>query len=115
MRSEQNRKSTGSARGLGVHGGNATQFRIDLGQKRAQMELLGKLPRIEISDRARVDFARVDLRVVNCFPAGLRDQIADRFAFLLQVALKIGSAAAENVNRFVHTCCNLSKCARLSS
>ena len=33
-------------------------------------------------------------------PARLRDQVADRFPFLLQVALKIGSATAEYVNRF---------------
>src|SRR5213595_3018918 len=34
-----------------------------------------------------------------------RDQIADRFSFLLQVALKIGSAAAEDVNRFHRLVC----------
>ena len=93
-------KRTGSARGLGMDGRNATQLRIDLRQKRAQMELLGKLAGVEIPDRARVDFARIDLRVIDRFPAGLRDQITDRFAFLFQVALKIGSAAAKNVNWF---------------
>ena len=66
------------------------------------MKLLGELACVEIADRPRVDFARIDLRIVDRFSAGFRDQIADRFAFLLQVALKIGAAAAENVDWFIH-------------
>ena len=62
------------------------------------MELLGELAGIEVADGRRFDLRRIDLRVIDRIPAGFRDQVADRFAFLLQVALKIGSAAAENVD-----------------
>ena len=66
------------------------------------MQLFGELAGIEISYRCRLDFGCINFRIGDRFPAGFRDQIADGFAFLLQVALKIGSAAAENVNWFVH-------------
>src|SRR5204863_7441108 len=56
----------------------------------------------EIPRRRCLYFRRIDLRIVDRLPSRFRDQIADRFSFLLQVALKIGSAAAEDVNRFVH-------------
>ena len=102
LRGEQNRERAGSAGSLGVHGWDTMQFRIDLRQKRTQMELLGELARVEITYRARVDFSRIDLRIFDRFPARFRDQIPDRFALFLQVALKIGSATAENVDRFVH-------------
>jgi len=79
-----------------------TRLRIDLGNECAEMELFSKLAGVKVAYRRRFDFRRIDLRVVDRFPAGFRDQVADRFAFLLQVALKIGSAAAENVDWFVH-------------
>ena len=102
LRAEQDGERTGSAGRFGVHRRNAVQFRVDLGNERAEMQLLGELAGVEIAHRRRLDFRRIDLRVVDRFPAGFRDQVADGFAFLLQVALKIGSAAAENVNWFVH-------------
>ena len=102
MRAEQNRKRAGSASRFGVHGRDAVQFRIDLRNKRAEMQLFGELPGVEISNRPRLDFRRIDLRVVDRFFAGLRDQIPDGLAFLLEVALKIGSPAAENVNWFIY-------------
>jgi hypothetical protein len=77
------------------------------------MELLGKLAGVEIADRARVDFAWIDLRIVDCFPAGFRNHVTDRFAFLLQVALKIGSATAEDVNWFFHTIVTINLNARV--
>src|SRR4051794_31598364 len=76
------------------------QLRIDLGDERAQMELLREPAGIEVAHRRRLDFRRIDLRVLDRLPPRFRDQIADRFAFLLQVALKVSSAAAEDVNRF---------------
>ena len=72
------------------------------GHERAEMQLFGELAGVEISHRRRFDFRRLDFRIGDRFAARFRDQIADGFAFLLQVALKIGPAAAENVNRFVH-------------
>src|SRR5688572_14307722 len=83
-----------------MHGRNPVQLWVDLGNERAQMKLLGKLPGIEITNRRRLDLRRIDLGVIDRLSARLRDQVADRFPFLLQVALKIGPAAAENVNRF---------------
>ena len=114
LRGEQNGERTGSACGLGVHGGNAMQLRVDLRQKRAEMQLLGKLSGVEITDRAGVDFARIDLRVGDRFLSRLSDEVPDRLAFLLQVALKIGSVTAENIN-FVHTLITLANHLALSS
>ena len=102
LRAEQNRERTGSARRLGVHRRNAAQLRVDLGNERPKVQLLGELAGVKVAHGRRLDLRRIDLRVVDRFPAGFRDQVADRFAFLLQVALKIGSAAAENVDWFVH-------------
>ena len=76
------------------------QFRIDLRHERAQMELFRESARVEIPHRRCLYFRRIDLRIVDRLPSRFRDQIADRFSFLLQVAFKISSAAAENVNRF---------------
>src|SRR5436190_17250975 len=81
------------------------QFRIDLRHERAQMELFRESARVEIPHRRRLYFRRIDLRIVDRLPSRFRDQIADRFSFLLQVALKIGSAAAEDVNRFHSRSC----------
>src|SRR4051812_23936422 len=76
------------------------EFRIDLGNERAEMELLRELPGVEISHRCCLDLRRIDSRVLDRLASGFGDQIADRFPFLLQVALKVSSAPAENVNRF---------------
>ena len=94
LRTEQNGERPGSAGRFGVHSRNAMQFRIDLGNKRPEMELLSELARVEISHRRCLDFRGVDLSIGDRFAAGFRDQIPNRFAFLLQVALKIGPAAA---------------------
>ena len=74
------------------------QFWIDLRNKRAEMQLLGELPGIEISNRRRLNFRGIDLRIIDRFLSGFDDEIPDRFPFLLEVALKIGAPAAENVN-----------------
>ena len=107
-------KRAGSAGGFGVHRRNAAQFRIDLRNESAELQLFRELAGIEIADRARLDFARIDLRVVERFLPGLGNQVPDGFAFLFQVALKVGAAAAENVN-FVHSIINLAKLSVLSS
>ena len=73
------------------------------GKNAPRCSCLVNWPGVEISDRTRVDLAGIDLRIVDRFLAGFRDQVADRFAFLLEVALKIGSAAAEDVD-WVHNC-----------
>ena len=64
------------------------------------MQLLGELTGVKIADRARLNFRRIDLRVIDRFFAGFGDQVADRFAFLFEVALKIGASTAKNVNWF---------------
>ena len=66
------------------------------------MELLGKLAGIEISHRPCLNFPRVDLGIVDRLLAGLGDQMPAGFAFLFEVALKIGAAAAKNVNGLFH-------------
>ena len=61
-------------------------------------KLFRELAGIEISNRAGLNFARVDLGVFERFLSGFDDQMPDCFPFLLQVALKIGARAAENIN-----------------
>src|SRR5882724_6707731 len=97
-----------------MHRRNTAQFRVDLRNECAQLQLLGKLARVEIAHCTCLNFARVDLRVVERLLAGFDDQMPDRFAFLLQVALKISAPAAENINWLVHTI-NLAKLGGLSS
>ena len=81
--------------------GIPAQFRIDLRDKRAELQLFRELARVEIANRTRLNFRWINLRVVDRLFAGLDDDVPDRFPFLLQVALKIRASAAENVN-FVH-------------
>ena len=85
-----------------MHRRNAVQFFVDLGNEGAEMQLLGKLAGVEIAHRRSLNFRGIDLRVIDRFFSRLDNQVPDGFAFLLQVALKIGPAAAENVD-FVHT------------
>ena len=82
------------------------QLFVDLGNESAEMQLFGKLAGVEIAHRCSLNFRGIDLRVVDRFFTGLGNQVPDGFAFLLQVALKIGPAAAEDVN-FVHSMQNL--------
>jgi hypothetical protein len=81
-----------------VHRRNAAQFRIDLRNKRAELQLFRELARVEIANRARLNFAGIDLRIIDGFFTGLCNDVPDRFTFLLQVALKIRAPAAENIN-----------------
>ena len=97
-----------------MNGGYAVQFRIDLGNKRAELQLLGELSGIEVSNYARLNFSRVNLRVLDRLFAGLNNDVPDGFAFLLQVALKIRAPSAENEN-FVHNIINLAVLPTLSS
>src|SRR6266481_7796586 len=97
-----------------MHRRNAAEFRVDLRNECAELQLFRKLARVEIAHCTRLNFARVDLRVVERLLAGFDDQMPDRFAFLLQVALKISAPAAENINWLVHTI-NLSNLGSLSS
>ena len=76
--------------------------RINLRNERAEMELPGELAGIEIPDGRGLDFARIDLCVVERFATGFLDHVAQGFAFFFEIALKVGSARAENVNWFVH-------------
>jgi hypothetical protein len=86
-----------------MHCGNAAQFRIDLRNKRPELQLFCELARVEIPNRTRLNFAGVDLGVINGFFTGLDNEVPDRFTFLLHVALKICAPAAENVNRLTHS------------
>ena len=81
-----------------MHGGNAAQFRIDFRNKRAELQLFRELARVEIANRARLNFAGIDLRIIDGFFTGLYNDVPDRFTFFLQVALKIRAPTAENVN-----------------
>src|SRR5207245_6070862 len=81
-----------------MHCRNATQFRIDLRNERAELQLFGELPRIKISNRARLNFCGIDLRVLNRLLSSFNDEVPDRFPFLFQVALKISPPSAENVH-----------------
>src|SRR5437879_8197322 len=85
-----------------MHCRNAAQFRIDLRNKRAELQLFGELSGVEISNRARLNVADVDLGIVERFLSGFSDQMPDGFAFFLQIALKIGAPAAKNVNWLAH-------------
>ena len=84
-----------------MHRWDPAQLRIDLRDKRTQLQLFGELTRVEIANRAGLNFRRINLRVIDRLFAGFNDDVPDRLAFLLEVALKIGASAAENVN-FVH-------------
>src|SRR5882724_3007252 len=101
LRAKQHRESAGCAGCFGMHGGNAAQFGVDLRNERAKLQLLRELTRIEISNRARLNFRRIDFRVIDRLLASFNDQVPDGFALLLEIALKISAPAAENVN-FVH-------------
>src|SRR5882762_3742254 len=64
------------------------------------MQLLGELPGIEITDSSGLNFCRISLRIIERLLSRFGDEVPDRFAFFLQVALKIGASAAKNINRF---------------
>src|SRR6266516_3655367 len=98
FRPEQNRKRAGCACRFGVYRRNAAQFGVDLRNKRAELQLLRELTRIEISNRARLNFRRIDFRVIDGLLAGFDDQMPDGFALLLEIALKIGAPTAKDIN-----------------
>ena len=55
-----------------MHCGNAAQFRIDLRNKRAELQLFRELARVEIANRARLNFAGIDLGIIDGFlPASI--------------------------------------------
>ena len=81
-----------------MHRRDPAQLRIDLWNEGAELQLLRELAGIEISNRARLNLARVDLGIVERFLAGFDNQMPNGLPFLLDVALKIGAPAAENVN-----------------
>ena len=81
-----------------MHRRDAAQFRIDLRNERAELQLFCELASVEIAHCAGLNFARINLRIIDRLFAGLDDDVPDRFTFLLQVALKIRAPAAENVN-----------------
>ena len=64
-----------------MHRRNTTQLRIDFRNKRAELQLFGELPRVEITDRARLNLGGVDIGVVDRFFAGFGNQVPDSFAF----------------------------------
>ena len=103
LRAEKHGERTGSARGFGMHRRDAMKCRVNFRDECAEMQLFGELASVEVSHRRRFDLRRFDLRVGNRVAARFRDQIADGLAFLFQVALKVSSAAAEDVDWFFHT------------
>src|SRR4051794_6009425 len=83
-----------------MHRRDAVERGIDLRHKRAEMELLRELTSVEVSDRRRLNLLRINLRIGDRLLPRLDDQMPDRFAFLLEVALKVSPAAADDINRF---------------
>jgi len=81
-----------------VHRRDAAQFRIDLRDKRTELQLFRELARVEIPNCACLNFSRINLRIFNRLLTPLNDDVPDRFPFLLQVALKIRAPAAKNVD-----------------
>jgi hypothetical protein len=53
-----------------MHRWNTAQFRIDLRNKRTELQLFGELPCVEIANRTRLNFRRINLRVVDRLFAG---------------------------------------------
>ena len=100
LRAEQHRERTGSARGFRVHRWDAVESWIDLGHECAEMQLLGKLSAVEIPDCRSLDVRRIDLCILERRLACLDDQMPERLALFLEVALKVGPAAAEDVYGF---------------
>jgi len=62
------------------------------------LQLFRELARVEIANRSRLNFARIDLRIIDGFLTGLYNDVPDCLAFLLQIVLLIRAAATENVN-----------------
>src|SRR4029453_9918128 len=91
-----------------MHGRNSAQFLVDLGNECAEMKLFGKLAGVEISDRCGADLARIELGIIKGFATGFLDHVAQCLAFFFEIPLKVGSARAEDVNWFIHSCVNLS-------
>src|SRR5438067_13935517 len=104
LRSEQNRERAGRACCFRVHRWNAAQFWLDLRNECAKLQLFGELARIEISNRDCLSFCRIDLCIVDRFPAGSYDNVPNGFALILEITLKISAPTVEKVNRFAH--CN---------
>src|SRR6266540_190192 len=98
-----------------MHRRDTAQFRIDLRDKRAELQLFRELACVEIANRARLNFRRIDLCIIDRFFAGLDDDVPDGFPFLLQVTLKIRAPAAENVDFVHHALINLANLSALSS
>ena len=61
---------------------DTVQFRIDFRDKRSEMQLLGELPGVEITDRGGLDFGRISLRIIERFLSGFGDEMPDCFTFL---------------------------------
>ena len=73
LRAEQYGKRTGRAGRFGVHGRDAMQFRIDLWNERAELQLLGKLSGVKVSYRPGLNFPRIDLCIVDRFLASFNN------------------------------------------
>ena len=82
FRAKQYRESAGCAGCFGVHRRNATQFRIDLRNKRAELQLFGKLARVEIANCTGLNLRRINLCIIDRLLAGLNNDVPDGFAFL---------------------------------
>ena len=86
-----------------MHRRDSVQSRIDFRHKGAEVQLFRKLSGVEISHCCRFDLRRIDLRVIDRLTSRFGDEVPDRLPFLLQVALKIGPAAAENTGSFIRS------------
>ena len=70
--------------------------------ERAQMKLPGEEAAGKISDHPGLDVSGIDTCLGNGTLRGLKNDVANRLAFLLEIALEIGPSGANDINRFSH-------------
>jgi len=70
------------------HCGNPAQFRIDLRINAPSCNCFRELARVENYRRARLNFAGIDLRIINGFFTGLYNDVPDRFPSFFRLRLK---------------------------
>ena len=66
------------------------------------MQLFGEEPAGEISDHPGLDFAGLNSRVGDGAARRLQDNVANRLALLLEVALEVGTPGANDIDSLGH-------------
>ena len=102
LRGAQHRDATGGACRLNMKRRDAPKFWVDLSEKRTQMKLSSEQAAGEISDHPGLDVARINPRLGNGTLRGLENNVANRLALLLEIALEVGPPGANDINRLGH-------------